>query len=130
MQSLNPGNKRVARLARGFAEAHFRVMTSAAHILALFLATAGGETMTNSNPVPPGARAPGLEAPGDDPCGAADLEYLIGAPVPDAAALAALDGPLRVRVVRPGDFVTMDHVPRRLNIETNADGIVRRLRCG
>lgn len=84
--------------------------------------------MTNKSV--PGSKALGLNAVGADPCHAADYEYMIGEPAPDAEAIAALEGPKRVRVIGPGDMVTMDHVPQRLNIETDAEGIVLRLRCG
>jgi hypothetical protein len=39
-------------------------------------------------------------------------------------------GALRSRVIRPGDAVTMDADPLRLNLEVDDSGIVRRLRCG
>jgi len=96
--------------------------------LALTLAAAGGDSMTNESV--PGSQPFGLSVSGADPCHAADFEYLIGEPAPDAEAIAALEGPKRVRVIGPDDMVTMDHVPQRLNIETDAEGIVLRLRCG
>ena len=67
---------------------------------------------------------------GDDPCKAGTVEHLIGAPLPSEAELAQIEGPKRIRVIRPGDAVTMDHMPVRLNIEVDEDDIVRRLRCG
>lgn len=78
----------------------------------------------------PGAQPLEFEAPGADPCHAGALAHLIGKPVPDAETLAALVGPKRLRVIGPGDAVTMDHMPQRLNIETDNAGIVLRLRCG
>ncbi len=98
--------------------------------------------MTRDSDSLPGARPFSFSAPeagpkgagptngGEDPCHAADFEHLIGQPVPDAETLAALEGPARVRVIAPGDMVTMDHLPQRLNIETDGGGIVLRLRCG
>ena len=47
--------------------------------------------------------------------------------VDDARAHA---GALRSRIVRPGEPVTMDADPLRLNVETDASGRIRRLRCG
>jgi len=35
-----------------------------------------------------------------------------------------------LRVIAPGDAVTMDYRPDRLNIETDAEGRVVRLKCG
>jgi len=71
-----------------------------------------------------------LKGAGDDPCGARDLQHLVGQPVPSAEALAGIEGPLRIRVIRPGDMVTMDHIPGRLNFELDTADTVRALRCG
>jgi hypothetical protein len=103
-------------------------MNIAAIILVLTLASAGGDSLTNTNDS--GARALGFSAPVRNSCKVADFDYLIGGPVPDAETLAALQGAKRVRVIRPGQAVTMDYLPQRLNIETDDNGIVRRLRCG
>ncbi len=37
---------------------------------------------------------------------------------------------LTYRTVYPGDAVTMDHLPERLNVAVNEDGIVEGLTCG
>lgn len=71
---------------------------------------------------------PGNDPATDDPCGAGQLAALIGAPVPEALEDLPVPGP--VRVIRPGQRITMDHIPQRLNIELDADGIVTGLRCG
>jgi len=42
----------------------------------------------------------------------------------------AHSGALRSRVIRPGDAVTMDVDPLRLNVELGPDGRIHRLRCG
>jgi hypothetical protein len=39
-------------------------------------------------------------------------------------------GAMRSRVVRPGEPVTMDSDPLRLNVELGTDGRIHRLRCG
>lgn len=80
--------------------------------------------------VPPDAMPPGeetvLEMPaGEDPCGSAMHEALLGTELPEGFNLDSL-----FRVIRPGDMVTMDHVPPRLNIELDDDGVVTRLHCG
>lgn len=67
------------------------------------------------------------EDPAGDPCGANRLSHLVGAPLPD---IETLDTPGRVRVIRPGDRVTMDMLPDRLNIHLDEDDIVVQLRCG
>jgi hypothetical protein len=47
--------------------------------------------------------------------------------VDDARAHA---GALRSRVIKPGDRVTMDVDPLRLNVELDQSGRIHRLRCG
>lgn len=63
----------------------------------------------------------------DDPCGALPLQPLVGGPV-TAFDRSAAPGP--VRVYRRGDAITMDHNPARLNVETDARGIILTIRCG
>lgn len=88
-------------------------------LLSLPLLLANGcADMTDTSPTP------------SDPCGAASLEHLVGQPFPDANELEALDLPGPVRVIAPGQAVTMDYIDSRLNIETDDDGNVVRLRCG
>jgi hypothetical protein len=64
---------------------------------------------------------------GSSPCGAEGMGYLIGQDIRgvDTESLAE-----RVRVISPGDMVTMDHRPDRLNIDLDASGIIVALRCG
>ena len=71
-----------------------------------------------------GASAP---EPGDDPCGAAQLQHLVGEPAAEHE-FGAKDQ--QVRVIPPGLSVTMDYVPERLNVETDEDGIITRIYCG
>jgi hypothetical protein len=96
-------------------------MKLAMTLLAFFLVNGDPEMKSNTLPFGP---------PGEDPCGAQPLQHLVGHPVPDAESLEALEGPARIRVIRPGQAVTMDHVPSRLNIELDENDIVVRLRCG
>ena len=70
------------------------------------------------------------EPPGDlpppDACGAASYQGLIGQPLP---ADFSPSGP--VRVFGPGDALTMDHAPQRLNVELDAERVrVVRVFCG
>jgi len=71
-----------------------------------------------ANPVPPAA---------EDPCGAAEFAVLIGEPV-SRFNTQAWKGP--ARVIRPGQPVTMDYNPLRLNILLDADDRIVGLRCG
>ncbi|NPD14519.1 hypothetical protein HOY34_04800 [Xinfangfangia sp. D13-10-4-6] len=60
-------------------------------------------------------------------CGADLLANLTGAP---ATSLPGdeVDGPLRL--IRPGDPVTRDYIPNRLNVTLDATDHIRSLTCG
>lgn len=60
-------------------------------------------------------------------CGAAGLQDLIGQP---ASVLDAMRFSQPVRVIRPGQAVTMDYFAGRLNIELDAADRIVRLACG
>lgn len=57
-------------------------------------------------------------------CGAAALRSLVGQPV------TALAGRQNLRVIRPGQAVTMDYSASRLNAEVDGQDRITRLRCG
>lgn len=82
-------------------------------------------------PVGDGPRPPKDPLPPDimpvDDCGALALQGWIGRPL---AELAPQLPPERVRVIRPGDAVTMDFSPQRLNVLVDDRAIVTELRCG
>lgn len=67
-----------------------------------------------------------------DPCGAARLgDYLNLLPTSEAMArIRATAGHDRIRVINPGDAVTEDHRPDRLNAEVGMDGRIKLFRCG
>jgi hypothetical protein len=79
---------------------------------------APGQTGGAVNPVPPAA---------EDTCGAAKFASLIGQPVSRFSA-EARQGP--ARVIRPGQPVTMDYGPLRLNVLLDADDRIVGLSCG
>lgn len=58
----------------------------------------------------------------------AELGKIVDDKVADDARYAA--GAMRTRIIRPGQAVTMDADPQRLNIEVDETGRIRRLRCG
>ena len=68
----------------------------------------------------------------DARCRAAGAEAELGKNVDDEVAENARmgAGAMRARIVRPGQAVTMDADPQRLNIEVDETGRIRRLRCG
>ena len=61
-----------------------------------------------------------------DACKASTYQSLIGTPV-DAADFSGHDA---VRIIPPNSAVTMDYSPTRLNVDTDADGIILRIYCG
>ena len=65
-------------------------------------------------------------------CRAAGAQAELGKTIDPAVteATRAAAGALRARVIKPGDAVTMDADPQRLNIEVDDTGKIRRLRCG
>jgi hypothetical protein len=77
---------------------------------------------------PPGGTADGgPAAAGDDACGAAGLQTLVGTSVGtlDPATL-----PDPNRVIFPGQAVTMDFQAERVNVEIGPDDSVARVYCG
>ena len=65
-------------------------------------------------------------------CRAAGAEAQLGETLDDRVLDEArwASGAMRTRVIRPGQAVTMDADPQRLNIEVDETGRIRRLRCG
>jgi len=63
----------------------------------------------------------------EDSCGATELAQLIGQP---ETVLDGMKFAQRVRVLHPGDVMTMDYDAARLNIHIDADGLIATLRCG
>jgi Peptidase inhibitor I78 family len=60
-------------------------------------------------------------------CGAEGLQTLVGQP---ESVLAAMTFPTPVRIIHPGDAVTMDFSPARLNITVDRNGRIDRVYCG
>ncbi len=67
----------------------------------------------------------GLETRAPDTCGAANYADLLNQPREAAASV-----PEPKRVVGPGDIVTSDYIPNRVNIGVNDAGIITELGCG
>lgn len=66
------------------------------------------------------------ETDGEDLCKAAEYASLIGT----NAAAVTLPADLPHRIYKLGDPVTMDYRPDRLNIVTDADGVITEMKCG
>ena len=65
-------------------------------------------------------------------CNAAPLADLVGRPSSAELGAEALrrSGASRLRWIRPGDVVTMDYSPQRLNIHLDSQGRVDHFACG
>lgn len=63
----------------------------------------------------------------EDLCGRAEVEGLVGENLA-AVTMPTREGP--VRVIKPGQMVTMDYKPSRLNIDVDDAGTITRVWCG
>jgi hypothetical protein len=79
-----------------------------------------------SEPAPP-MTAPPLDPASSDTCAMTPYLSLVGKPVADTGVPAAS---ALVRIIKPGDQVTMDFSASRLNIDVDAAGTITGLRCG
>lgn len=61
-------------------------------------------------------------------CPAAELQGLVGQP--EALAQTVVNPVGATRIIRPGEAVTLDYSPSRLNIEIGADGRIASVHCG
>jgi Peptidase inhibitor I78 family len=77
-------------------------------------------------PAPP-AVTPSTDPAAADTCNMTQYLTLVGKAATDPATPAAS---ATVRIIKPGDQVTMDFSPARLNIEVDAAGNIASLRCG
>jgi hypothetical protein len=95
--------------------------------------------LPTTQPAPPSGSAkpePGVTRPSPQPasdeCGADKLAGYLNQ-LPTSAAMAQIRvaaGHDRIRTIRPGDAVTMDFRPDRLNVEIGENGRIKRFRCG
>ena len=83
-------------------------------------------------PVPEGTPGAIQIDPGDS-CGARDLRSLIGQPASAAQGVrivGASGAAVPIRVIGPGDAVTEDFNPTRVNLRTDAAGTITGIDCG
>lgn len=67
------------------------------------------------------------QEPAADACGASGLQGLVGQP---ASTLDTMRFAQRMRVIRPGQAVTMDYSAERLNIAVDGAERISRVYCG
>ncbi len=75
----------------------------------------------------PEVELPPAPTPQSDTCGAAPYTRLIGQ---DATELERELILRQVRIIRPGDLVTQDFVPTRINFVVGPAGRIARIYCG
>lgn len=83
-------------------------------------------------PPPESTMEPEAPANPDAPtCSADKLGEFVGQSPSDAvmSRIKAIIGDKTIRTIRPGQAVTMDFRPDRLNIEIGEDGLIKSLRC-
>lgn len=93
--------------------------------------TAIGEAVPQP-PADEGAPEVNANEPDADECGADRLARWLNA-LPTETVRAEIReavGHDRIRYIAPGDMVTMDLRPDRLNVETGEDGRIKLFRCG
>ena len=74
-----------------------------------------------------GPTDPTLPVSAEDTCGGAELQGLVGQPVTALERVLILR---EIRLIRPGDAVTMDFRPDRLNVYIDESERIGEIRCG
>ena len=90
----------------------------------VLLAGCAADLDTNPQPALNESNSSGLDE--EDACGAEELQSFVGEPVTALSDSVVADA----RVIRPGDAVTMDYRPDRLNVYLDADDVIERIVCG
>ena len=92
-------------------------------LFSVFLLLFGCATLPDAPAVP----GPAVPPPEEDSCGAGEYAALVGQ---DATALERVLIMREVRVIRPGQPVTADFRPQRINFVIGSDEKIERISCG
>ncbi len=105
------------------------MLRSAAAVALALLATA---CATPPPPARPQGPAPVTTYPGGGECRMAGAQFAVGRQADAAlqAEAAKRSGAQTVRILRPGQAITMEFSPQRLNLEVDAGNRVLAARCG
>lgn len=95
-------------------------------IFATACSTTDAPSSSSASPSSPSAM------PADGRCDSAAAQAFAGKPISEALVeqTQRTTGAGNVRVLRPGDAMTMDYDPTRLNLDIDATGVVQRASCG
>jgi hypothetical protein len=96
-------------------------------LLPLLLLAACAAPVPGPAPVPAPPAGPALPPPDQDTCNANARSALIGQP---ATALERVYILGQVRIIRPGDAVTMDFSESRINFDLDSTDRIVRIFCG
>ncbi len=92
------------------------------HLIPIFLLA-----LAACEPAPPVTEEiEGLDKLTPDTCGAADYQSLVGGNI----AATTLPSDLNDRVIRPGDIVTQEYRPDRINFRVDESGVIQSVTCG
>lgn len=105
----------------------FMTRFSALAIGLLLAGCSGMKAAPSPDPAPP---PPRVEASGE--CGAELVQDRVGRTYSEALGEAIRDesGAAAMRVIRPGEAVTLDHRPDRLNVHLDETDTIASLDCG
>ncbi|MGD9980052.1 MAG: I78 family peptidase inhibitor [Hyphomonadaceae bacterium] len=95
---------------------------------AVFALAACGQTATTETPEPAAETAAPLtaaEATAQDACGASQYRAMIGTNI----AAATFPAGANIRIIQPNQPVTQDFSAERLNVITDANGVITSLEC-
>ncbi len=70
---------------------------------------------------------PGLVEKEPDTCGAADLQGLVGQP---SGMIRTVRVKGQVRMIGPGELVSQEYNAHRVDVHTDANGLIRQISCG
>ena len=82
---------------------------------------------TTASTTTPDPERPIISEPGMQSCAAAAYQVLVGQPV---GGVHTDSLPQPHRVYGPGDMITEDYSPGRLNIVVGDDGVIKEVKCG
>ncbi len=104
----------------------FKLLTPA--IAGLLLVGCAG--MSSPPPHESAPPPPRVEASGE--CGAARVQDRVGRDYSEALGQSIRDesGAAAMRVIRPGEAVTLDYRPDRLNVRLDDDDVISEIGCG
>ncbi|WP_462378972.1 I78 family peptidase inhibitor [Pseudomonas sp. Marseille-QA0892] len=100
--------------------------------MATFATACSTTDAPSSSSASPASSSTSSTVPADGRCDSTAAQAFAGKPISEALVEQAqrTTGAGNVRVLRPGDAMTMDYDSTRLNLDTDAAGVAQRASCG